>query len=82
MFVRACEAATPPAHEYLNFLQTLPKGYCGEGKGLRRSLCTLLADWQTSSGELVGMHLHFLVELFPCEWSHYGIKLLLVCGLQ
>lgn len=60
----------------------LPEGCCGEGKELRRSLCTLLADWQTSSGELVGRHLYFLIELIPCEWSHYGIKVLLVYGVQ
>lgn len=60
----------------------LPKGYRGEGKELRRSLCTLLTDWPTSSGELVGTHLHFLIELILCEWSHYGIKVLLVYRVQ
>lgn len=60
----------------------LPKGYRGEGKELRGSLCTLLADWQTSSGKLVGRHLNFLIELIPCEWSHNGIKVLLVYGVQ
>lgn len=59
----------------------LPKGCRGEGKELRRSLCTLLAGWKISFGELVGMHMHFLIELIPCEWSHYGITVLLVYGV-
>lgn len=40
------------------------------------------ADWQTSSGELAGMRLHFLMELVLCECSHYGTKLLLVYEVQ
>lgn len=40
------------------------------------------ADWQTSSGELAGMRLCFLMELVLCECSHYGTKVLLVYGVQ
>lgn len=60
----------------------LPKGYFGEGKELRRSLWTLLADRQTSSGELVGTRLHFLIERALRECCHYGTEVLLVYGVQ
>ena len=60
----------------------LPKGYHGEGKELRRSLWTLLADWQTSSGKLVGTCLPSIIERILCECSHYGTKVFLVYGVQ
>lgn len=60
----------------------LPKGYRGEGKELRGSLRTLLADGQTAPGEWRGPCLHFLIGLIHCEWSRYGTKMLLVDGVQ
>lgn len=60
----------------------LPEGYHGEGKELRRSLWTVLADWQTSSGELVGTCLPFIIERILCECRHCGTKVLLVYGVR